>query len=444
MKKSQYAFIVINLFLLCMVCGCGSRKAAVKSDNRYQRKPIVEVTLEELETENLMVDGMTQQQLGNGREAIGIYQKVLKRQPAYAPAQFETGKVMLRMGWLDSALYYTQQACQNNDSNVWYLLQLAHIYERRQEGKNLVATWERIVKQHPDVVDYYYSLSNAYLMTGNIAGGIEVLDRVEKRYGVSETVSLQKQKLWDALHQPAKGRKELEKLAAALPNDTRYNAILAESYMNEKAYGKALQYYQAILTHHPEDENVHIAMAECYLAMGDMERTYNHLREGVCNPRLECKTRLMYINEFLRHESFFEHYARRMFQLADSLTATCPKGGGHAFHYGLMLAGQDRYAEAAEQLAAYVENDNSLYEAWDALLICEGMLEGHDDALMEHAHRAAELFPLHPRPYYVLAEGYLKRGECTQALENIKRCLTLMPNDPNVKELNQKIKEGCR
>lgn len=427
-----------------LLSGCGGTKKASQPDNRYQRKPIVEVTQEQLETENLMVDGMTQQQLGNGREAISIYQKMLQRQPNYAPAQYETGKAMLRMGWLDSALYYTQQACQNNDSNVWYQLQLARIYERRQDGKNLVATWERIVKQHPDVVDYYYNLSNAYLMAGNIAGGIEVLDRVEKRYGVSETVSLQKQKLWEALGAPDKGRKELEKLAAALPNDTRYNAKLAESYMNEKAYGKALHYYQAILTHHPEDENVHIALAECYLAMGDMEHTYQHLCAGVRNPSVDCKTKLMYINEFLRHENFFEHYARKMFQLADSLTATCPKGGGHAFYYGLMLAGQDRYAEAAEQLAAYVETDNSLYEAWDALLICEGMLPGHDDALMEHARQAVELFPLHPRPYYVLAEGHLKRGECAEALENIKRCLTLMPNDPNVKELNQKIKEGCR
>ena len=444
MKKTRYTLVALNVLLLCLVCSCGSRRAAVQPDSRYQRKPIVEVTQEQLETEGLMIDAATQQQLGNPEQALALYRKILKGQPAYAPALYETGKTMLRLGWLDSALHYTRQACQNDGENVWYQLQLARIYERRHDGKNLTATWEHIVKQHPDVVDYYYNLSNAYLAAGDIAGGIEVLDRVEKRYGVSEEVSMQKHKLWNAVKAPAKARKEMEKLAAAIPNDTRYNAIVAESYMQEKNYGKALQYYNTILERNPGDENVHIAMAECHLSMGQLEQAYQHLCAGVKNPGVDCKTKIVFISEFLRREAFFERYARRMFQLADTLAAACPKGDGHSYHYGLMLAGQERYAEAAEQLGAYVENDNSKYEAWEALLICEGMVDAHSDKLMEHARRAAELFPLHPRPYYVLAEGYLKRGECTLAKENIKRCLTLMSKDPNVKELERKIKEACQ
>lgn len=443
MRKTEYTLIVINVLLLCMLCSCSSRRKAVPTDSRYQRKPIVEVTQEQLEAEALMIDGATQQQLGNGTEAMSIYHKILQRNASYAPAQYEMGKTMLRMGWLDSALHYTRQACQNDGENVWYQLQLAHIYERRHDGKNLTATWERIVKQHPDVVDYYYNLSNAYLSTGDINGGIEVLDRVEKRYGVSETVSMQKHKLWNAVNAPAKARKEMEKLAAAIPNDTRYTAILAESYMSEKNYAKALQFYQTILERSPEDENVHIAMAECHLAMNDLAQAYRHLRAGVRNPGVDCKAKMLYINEFLRREAFFKQYARQLFQLADTLAAACPAGGDHAFHYGLMLAGQERYAEAAEQLSAYVEHDNSLYEAWDALLICEGLVEDRAEARMEHARKAAELFPLHPRPYYVLAEGALAQGDCSQATEHIKRCLTLMPNDPNVKALQQKIKEAC-
>lgn len=440
MKKILYLCATITV---CLLASCGGGKQAA-TDSPYRRKPIVEVTESQLRADSAMIEATTQMLLGNIEEGVARYRKLLRDSATYAPAHYELGRAYLAMGWLDSALAHTRQACRLNGDNVWYRLLLARVYERRQDAKNLIATWEGIVKSYPDVVDYYYDLSNAYLTTGDVVGSIEVLDRVEHRYGVTEEVSLQKHKLWMAIEKPDKARKELERLAEAMPNEIRYNAILAETYMGEKNYAKALGYYNRILASNPNDEDIHIALASCHMAMGNLAETYSHLRQGVLNRSIDGQHRLRFLAEFMRNPRLFATYGQRCFLLADTIAAQCEGEEGYHFIYGQMLAAQERYAEAAKQFVAHLEQDKSQYASWEALLVCESRLDGHRAQLIEHARTAAELFPLHLRPYLILAEAYLEQGDCKQAQTYIGRGLMVSPSDATVVELNNKIKQQCQ
>jgi len=405
---------------------------------------MVEVTEAQLKTEAQQIDATTQMLIGKPQEAVDSYLKILKDHPEYAPAHYELGKIYLAVGWLDSALYHTQKAFRAQSDNLWYELQLTQIYQRQQDAKNLTATWEDIVKRNPDRPDLYYDLSNAYLLSNNVTASIEVLDRVEKRFGITEAVSLQKQKLWTAIQKPDKARRELEKLAEAMPNESRYNAILAESYMAEKNYPKALQYYNRILSNTPDDEDIHISLASCYLAMGNFQQTYSHLRLGLLNPDVSCSDRLTYLSEFLHNERFFATYSKPCLLLADTVAQQCQGESEHAFLYGQILAAQGRYAEAASQFCTKLETDKSQYETWEALLFCESMMGDSNAALLEHASQAAELFPLHLRPYLILAQEYFKMGNCEKAKHYLERCQMVAPNDNRVKDLNKSIQESCK
>lgn len=439
MRKTIY---IVFILIICASCG-GTRKTPA-ADSRYQRKPIAETTEEQLKAEGELIEATAQQMIGNTTEALSRYRKVMAEHPENAAACYETGRIMLAQGWTDSALHYAQQACARDKRNVWYQLLLAQIYERRQEGKELVATWEQIVKQNPDVVEYYYDLSNAYLKNNDVPGSIEALNRVERRYGISEEVSLQKQKLWSAIDKPEKARKELEALAAAMPSEPKYSAIVAESYRQEKNYAQALRYYNIILQANPDDENAHISLAECYLAMGDYPEVYRHLRLGLANPALDCKTKLLYLGEVLRNEGYFMKYAGITFRLADTVSRGCPADDGHAYHYGLLLAAQERYAEAADQLLLHLSADSSQYDAWSALLTCENLVAGREQELLNHARRAAVLFPLHALPYSVMAECLLRQGDCKEALAAIERAAMVAPGDAQLRQRKNEIAQQCR
>lgn len=439
MKNSLYI-----LLLTALLASCAGGKKATVAESPYRRAPIREVTEEELSNDSALIDATMQHLLGKEEESVEKYQHLLGRSPNYSPAHFGLGRLYLSMGWMDSALHHTRRACELDKNNAWYRIQLARIYEQLHDGKNLKATWEELVKLYPDNTDYYYNLSNAYLYCNDVTGSIAVLDRVEKRFGINETVSLQKQKLWNAINKPDKARKELEKLAEAVPSEPRYSAILAESYMNEHNYGKALQYYNYILATNPDDENIHIALASCNLAMGNLFDAFKHLRQGVMNPAVECRNRMVFITEFLHNEAFFNAYGKRCFALADSVADGCGENDGFEVLYGQMLAAQGRYKEAAERFKAHLATDKSQYAVWEALLICEGQYEEGADELLEDARQASELFPLHLRPYLILAEGYLNRNDCEKARYYLDRCQMIAPNENTVKELKQRIEQRCQ
>lgn len=437
MKRSLYIVFIIILLSSCR----GSQPGAAPSP--YQRKPIAEVSAAELSADSALIDATAQMLLGNMDEAAARFGAILKKDPGYAAAHYQLGKIYLAMGWMDSALVHAQQAWRIDEENCWYEILLAKTHERRQDGKNLTATWEDIVKRHPEEMGYYYELSNAYLMTGRGAEAVEALDRLERRYGVTEDASIQKQKIWLAIDKPDKARKELMRLAEAMPSDNRYNAVLAESYMNEKDYAKALTYYNRILENDPNDESIHISLAACHLSMGDIARAYSHLRLGVRHEAVSCQDKLTFLTEFMRDKRFFAAYSRPCFLLADTLMSGCAEDGGQHFIYGQLLAAQERYGEAADQLEAHLGHDKGDYAVWEALLVCEERAGGMRERLLEHARQASELFPLHLRPYLIMAEAYLEAGDCEKASEYIGRCMMVAPSDNNVKELNQKIKQQC-
>lgn len=418
MRKTHIILLIVWLLL----ASCGGSRQTTKPDNPYQRKPIAQVTSSQLADEALIVDATMQQMIGNADEALKLYRQSIQNRPDNAVAFYQIGKIMISHGRVDSALVYTMQAHSLDDDNVWYSLQLARIYELQHNGKLFVATWEDIVKRNPTVVEYYYKLSNAYLFNNDIPGAIEALNRVERRYGVSESVSLQKQRLWMALDKPEKAREELERLADALPNDSRYNALLAENYMQEKNYKKALHYYNQILLYNPNDEDVHISLSECYLQTGNLQQAYSHLRQGLRNASVDCKTRIMYAGGLLRDERFFKEYSQAVFRLIDTLMADCPPTAGHGYGYGILLASQQRYAEAADQFRAYLAIDSSAYDAWESLMFCVQTLPDHDAELLGLAQRASRLFPMHLQPYYVQANIFYSSGRYDEALKALQRC----------------------
>ena len=162
------------------------------------------------------------------------------------------------------------------------------------------------------------------------------------------------------------------------------------------------------------------------------------------NRNVDGAHRLRYLAEFMRDPRFFAAYSQACFRLADTVAAQCSDKDGHHFLYGQLLAAQERYAEAVTHFAAHLERDKSQYASWEALLVCEGKLEGATPRLIEDARTAAELFPLHLRPYLILAEAYLQQGDCEQARLYIGRGLMVSPTDATANELNLKIKQKCQ
>lgn len=418
LHSSLFAILMCS----CLLIGCKSSQPANSAIERYQRTPIAEADPAQLELQNMLTDAKLQQELGNSSQAISLYRKVLAKDPSYSAACYEMGRLLASQLRLDSAIIYCERAVKADPTNVWYRLECATLYKSTNQGDKLTGEWEAIVKQNPTVLEYYYELSNSYLLTGDYKNAINALDRVEKIIGVTEPISLQKQKIWSAAGENKKANMEIERLAGAMPHDAKYNSILAESYMKAGNYDKAKACYDKVLAADPDNEYIHISLAQYYKAVGDQENAYKELKKGFANPALTSETKVQLLTSFYSREDFYDKYSKYSYDLLDDAMSSSKDSTAYALLYGDVLMRQNKYAEAARQFKTYIAKDSSQYDVWEALLVCESELEGNDEEMLSYARRAASLFPLNNLPRYLQGVYAYTHKNYEEAVNQLAQC----------------------
>lgn len=424
----RYIILLFAGILILNSCKT-SHKASTQANTRYQRKPIQERTQASLEIETLLIDATMQREVGNTLQARQKYSQILKKDSTYAPANYGMSLLLASEGKLDSASTFILQAIRKEPQNVWYKLSLCEIDRATNNTKRLIETWESIVKLFPDKIEYYFELSNAYILDNNLRKAISTLDRAEKVIGITEDVSRQKQKLWMALGREDQAVQEMERLVKAMPQNKRLNAILAEMYMSKKDYPKAKQYYDQYLAADPTDEFVHISLANYYKQTNQPEKAYQELRQGFLNPNLDAATKLSVLGSFYTDKEFYGEYSKYAFPLLDIVMKQCPDTTQYALFYADVLMRQQKYFEAEHQFRLALSVDSSEFAVWESLLMCitnqnfdfndESQIIAFDDKLKSVALRAIELFPFQPLPYYVLSNVEADRENYEEAISHL-------------------------
>ena len=416
----RFLYILYVALLAVAVAGCKSSRTAGQETKRIERPATVEVDESTLKLECQLIEAKMQQEAGNTVQALNAYRKIVESDSKCAAAHYELAAMLLDLGSSDSALYHSQLAATLVPDNVWYKLLLADIYEQRYDRKAVANTWESIVATKPDRKEYYLQLSNTYLQIGDADHAIDALNRMEKRWGMSEEVSLQKQKIWMAAGKPQNAIRELEKLAKSMPEETRYSAMVAEAYMQQKDYKNAKPFYDKIARLRPDDEYIHISLANYHKLTGEPQQAIQELALGFRTPGLSCTDKAQILGSFFTNEEFYETYAPATFDLVDTLVRYCDDSNSYALFYADVLMRRDRSKEALPWIRMHLRSDSSQYEAWEALLICEWMSD--DSALEADAELVKSLFPFHTLPYYLLAVQAHNRKEYDTLIMLMERC----------------------
>ena len=419
MKWYKY---IVYIAVCATVCSCaGGKKATAEGDSRYRRAPLREVSEEALKSDAALIEAVALQESGRMEEALDAYAALAAREPGCGAAWYGMSRLLVRRGWTDSAQVCADRAVAADNTNRWYLMLQAEVRRARGDAKGMVATWERLVQLEPDKLDYYYELSNACLDAGDIDGAVGALNRVERKIGVTEPISLQKQRLWTAAGKNDKAEKEIEALAEAMPQEKRYQAILAEMNMGRKRYGKAKQYYDRVLAADPDDEYIHIQLAEYYKAVNKPAEADRELAAAFDNPKLDCRTKVQLLTSFYTAEEFYGARSKAAFGLLDKVMGTCGDSTEYALLYGDVLMRQRKFAEAARWLELSLQKDSSRYEVWEGLLICLTEVPEREDDMAKLAARAARLFPMHTLPLYLQALHEVTHERYAEALPYLEK-----------------------
>lgn len=399
-----------------------------KHEKRKKHKTDVDSRLPDNGNEitNIFIDATKARLLGDTSKAITLYESCLDKNPMHSASMYELAQLYFEKGDYTTSSRFAEQAAKLEPENKWYKLLLVEIYGKAGKRKELLETCQKLVKQDPGSVDYLYELSNAYLMNNDGNNAIKTYDRIEEIIGVTEEISLQKQRIYLIQKKTDQAAAEIEKLLQEFPDqETRYLSMMAEMYMQEGKPDEAASYYQKILSKDPDNPYIHITLSDYYRQKGDKKRSFDELKLGFANPALDIDTKIRVLISFFTVNEMYNENKADVFELAEILVKTHPEDPKSHSMYGDFLLDDQKYAEARDEFRKVIAVDSSKYAVWESLLNAEIQLADFP-ALLNESNRAIELFPLLPVPYLFKGVALLEKSQFEEALMSFNNGMKLV------------------
>lgn len=360
----------------------------------------------------LFFDASKQKMLGNFEEAALLYHDCIKIDSRNAAAYYELGNLILATEQVEDALPFALRAMELDPSNEWYALFAANIHQNLDDFTSAAQIYEQLTKQFPSKIEYQYELGTAYLFLNKLEEAIAAYDRIEERIGVTEDMSVQKEKIYLQLDRLDDAVKEVENLIENFPGEQRYLGMLAEIYIANDMLDDAFSVYERMLKNDADDPILHLNLAEYYKKKGDNDRSYSELQLAFASSKLNIDNKIQVLMSYCTLTKRDDRLLTQAYELIDLMTEAHPKDA-KAFAMKADFLLRDGKLEASRD-AFYrtVALDSSRFPVWSQLVNVS--YELRDFATMEKDSRTVlELFPNQGSMYLFngIANNYLKQYE---------------------------------
>ena len=418
---------IFTILFLLVILWPGLANAQKREKKKRHKTEVTEgVNENRSEITNLFIDATNARLMGDTAKAISLYESCLAKNPKHSASMYEPAQLSFESNDYSSASRFAEQASEIEPENKWYKLLLVEVYGKAGNKKKLLETCEKLVYKDPGNVDYLYELANAYLMNNDGSNAIKIYDKIEEVIGVTEEISMQKQRILLIEKKTELAAAEIEKLLKEFPDqEIRYLSVLAEMYMQAGRPDDAIRYYQQVLSKDPENPYIHITLSDYYRQKGDKKRSFVELKLGFANPALDIDTKIRVLLSYFTVNELYTENKADIFELAQILVKTHPAEPKAHSMYGDFLLDEKRYSEARDEFRNVIRIDSSRYAVWESLLTAEIQLADYS-ALEEESSRAIELFPLLPVPYLYKGIALMERKKTEESISSFNTGLKLV------------------
>lgn len=421
---------IFSLFLFAMLFGCKPRQVANgngKGDSLAERL----AAQQKSRFDDAFFEANKQLMIGNTDEAIKQLKQCLNFDASNGSVYYLLAQAYVVKKDSKQALFYIEKAIKLEPKNVWYLLELANIHKSAGQYQAAGKVYEQLIAIQPEKWTHYMDAAEQYVYAGKPENALSMLEKLEKKVGVTEEVSLKKEALYLQLGKRDKAREEIQKLLDKYPENKRYKGMLAELLMAEGQTEKAFTIYKEITVADPQNGHAQLALANYYRQKSDIETAFSYLKEAFRSRQLDIKLKLQVLVSYMPLVKADKRMKEQAFELADILVEVHPEDdAGHAI-YGDLLYQDKQYKQAREQYLISLEGNRKNFNLWQQLIFCDTELKDFSSALA-HADEALELFPGQTILYYFKATAALQLKDYSTAASMAKAGLDLGTENKNL------------
>lgn len=417
------------LFAATFLSSCKTQeKSSLNKNENLNTLGISEKSEKEIAAEEKYIEATKMEMLGNHQQALNLYAECLKGNPDNDAVYYEMAKIYFEQNDYNNCFTNIKNAVKLNASNKWYQELYAEALSKTGNQKGAASVYEKLVKQYPDNIDYYFDWAFFLGASNQLQEAISAYNMIESKVGVEEQVSMEKERLYLSMGKPDRAAAEIEKLAATFPDEPKYLALLADLYSTTGNKDKAMQTLQKLAALDPNNPNTQLALADYYRRNNQDDKAFEAMKKVFESPEMNIDVKVQILVGYIPFLSSSEKRKSEALKLGEIITNTHPADPKSFAMYGDILSQIDQYNEALKQYQSSIRLDNGKFLVWQQVLMIEAHLSLYD-SLINDANRCAELFPDQGLPYYMSGVANQEKKNYEAAIKGFSHAVTIGSDD---------------
>lgn len=389
--------------------------------------------------EKLFIEANREKILGNIDEAIHLYLEVLQKDNNNGATNYELARLYKRQNQYDKALLRAEKSMDLEPYNLLYAELYAFLLDKESNYKKLIELYASLCTKYSTNEDLHYNWGYFLTKIDKADQAIKVYNNLEKEVGVKEGISLRKYKLYQETGKEKKAGQELERLAAAYPNEVEYTILLARFYIVTD-FNKSQELYLKALKIDPNHPAANLAMAQSFLHSGDtakyLKTLIASLEDSHHNLNQNLETLRALVNELSQGK--LASHQNAILELSNKLVQINPQSASAAFLNSEILYSQKKYKEAAQgylKAVPLLKNDLVL---WEHLL--ESLYQSYNNKeLQTKSNEMLEMYPNQAISFYYYGLGLFQQEKYSQAEKELKQAIDIATTNPELQEKAMRV-----
>jgi tetratricopeptide (TPR) repeat protein len=351
---------------------------------------------QKMEFDKHFFGGVKEKMIKNSEEAELEFRSAIKIDNNNANVHYQLATILIGKKNYSEAIYEAEIAFKLDPFNEWYSKLLLELYKNNKQYADAIKVCDIAYKNTNDL-HYLFEQSGLYILTGKYSKSISVLNKVEKRQGVTELVSRQKEEIYLSQNNINGATKEVQKLIKAFPEEIQFQSLLADLYMANKKEKEAIAIYGNIQKKDPLNGYAAFSLADYYKQIKDTAAYFKQLTIGV-QSSLEPRLKLQVLAKLIPSNDFGIGHKEKCVLLIEEFAKTNPDASEPFIFKGDMALQERDLLEARKQYLLSTTKSNANLLAWDQILFCDQQL-GRYDFMKEDCEKIMELYPTYPVAY---------------------------------------------
>ena len=418
MNKKNSIWLLVAVWTLV---SCGTVKST-------REKPAVALAQSSLTPEPqrkydyFFLEAMRLKEKKDYASAFGLLQHCLDIHPNAASALYEVSQYYMFLRQVPQGQEALEKAVANAPDNYWYSQGLASLYQQQNELDKAVTLLEQMVVRFPAKQDPLFNLLDLYGRQEKYDEVISTLNRLEKRMGKNEQLSMEKFRIYLQMKDDKKAFQEIESLVQEYPMDMRYQVILGDVYLQNGKKQEAYDVYQKVLAAEPDNPMAIFSMASYYKQTEQEELYQQQLDTLLLNKKVTPDTKVGVMRQMIVENEQADKDSTQIIALFDRIMKQEQDDPQIPMLYAQYLLSKNMEAESVPVLEQVVDLDPT-NKAARMMLIGAAVKKEDYKQIIKVCEPGIEATPDALEFYYYLAVAYNQAEKPDSVISICKRAL---------------------